>query len=184
MALLSTKNIIFVIVSNRVIWYNNHGFNARVSEYTTCHGGCSGTLFLSVYWWQYTGQSRDVQAEQHNAKLLGQKHLGKLPEQLTIIFVLNLVKFSNWIFFKLLLNSLFFSSHFSLTAKNFFVITLFSQWSCVFSIDLVRIIFTCHNWLFRYFVHCLHWLNVRKQRGFSRRILQGVRMWARFRSGE
>ena len=63
-----------MIVSERVIWYNNHGFNARVSEYTTCYGGCSGTLFLSVYWWQYTGQSRDMQAEQHNAKLWGQKH--------------------------------------------------------------------------------------------------------------
>lgn len=46
--------------------------------------------------------------------------LGKLPKQLTIISVLDFIKFSNWIFFKFLLYSLFFSSYFSLTAKKIF----------------------------------------------------------------
>ena len=60
--------------------------------------------------------------------------LGKLPKQLTIISVLDFIKFSNWIFFKFLLYSLFFSFHFSLTAKKFFCNnSIFAVKLCIFN---------------------------------------------------
>ena len=48
MALLLIKNIVFLIVRDGIIWYNNHGFKTMIPEYTSCQEGCSGIPFFTV----------------------------------------------------------------------------------------------------------------------------------------
>ena len=43
---VSLVKIIHNIPYNVFCQQKIYGFNARVSEYTTCHGGCSGTFFF------------------------------------------------------------------------------------------------------------------------------------------
>ena len=60
--------------------------------------------------------------------------LGKLPEELAVKSVLDLIQFPDWVFLKFLLNPSFFSSHFNLTAKKFFYnSSIFAMKLCIFN---------------------------------------------------
>lgn len=49
MALLSIKNILFLIVGCRVVCYNDHGCKTVIPEYTSCEEGALGSfLFYTV----------------------------------------------------------------------------------------------------------------------------------------
>ena len=60
MALLLIKNIVFLIVRNGIIWYNNHGFKTMIPEYTSCQEGCSGIPFFTVLMTVYRVNQRQA----------------------------------------------------------------------------------------------------------------------------